>query len=52
MFNIGAAFWGLVAGVLVSYLMERGDYVAMANRNADADAKAAATAQPASEGSR
>ena len=51
-FNIGAAFWGLVAGVLVSYLMERGDYVAMANRNADADAKAAATAQPASGGSR
>ncbi len=24
--NIGAAFWGLVAGVLVSWLLERGDF--------------------------
>ena len=24
--NIGAAFWGLVAGFVVSWLMERGDF--------------------------
>ena len=27
LFNIGAAFWGLVAGILVSRLLERGDFV-------------------------
>ena len=26
LFNIGAAFWGLVAGVAVSWLMEREDF--------------------------
>jgi benzoate membrane transport protein len=26
--NIGAAFWGLVAGFAVSWLMERGDFQA------------------------
>lgn len=26
LFNIGAAFWGLVAGILASRLLERGDY--------------------------
>jgi benzoate membrane transport protein len=31
--NIGAAFWGLLAGFLVSWLMERADFVALANRN-------------------
>lgn len=30
--NIGAAFWGLVAGFVVSWLMERQDFVALANR--------------------
>jgi len=29
LWNIGAAFWGLVAGLLVSWLLERGDFVAM-----------------------
>ena len=29
--NIGAAFWGLVAGFAVSWLMERRDFVALAN---------------------
>src|SRR5690606_40256627 len=33
LFNIGAAFWGLVAGVVVSWLMERNDFVLLANRN-------------------
>ncbi|MGD9710232.1 MAG: benzoate/H(+) symporter BenE family transporter [Halothiobacillaceae bacterium] len=28
--NIGAAFWGLIAGVVVSWAMERGDFVAAA----------------------
>jgi len=28
LFNIGAAFWGLVAGLLVSRLLERGDFAA------------------------
>ncbi|MDI3490153.1 MAG: benzoate rane transport protein, partial [Thauera sp.] len=28
--NIGAAFWGLVAGFAVSCLMEKGDFVAAA----------------------
>ncbi len=32
--NIGAAFWGLVAGVIVSLLLERGDFAAL--RAADA----------------
>ena len=27
--NIGAAFWGLVAGVLVSLLLERADFAAL-----------------------
>jgi benzoate membrane transport protein len=27
LFNIGAAFWGLVAGILVSRLLQRGDFV-------------------------
>ena len=31
-FNIGAAFWGLLAGFVVSWLMERTDFVALANR--------------------
>ncbi|NNE36710.1 MAG: benzoate transporter, partial [Gammaproteobacteria bacterium] len=26
MFNIGAAFWGLVAGLIISWLLERGDF--------------------------
>jgi benzoate membrane transport protein len=26
LFNIGAAFWGLVAGILVSRLLERDDF--------------------------
>jgi len=30
LFNIGAAFWGLVAGFGVSWLMERGDFAARA----------------------
>lgn len=29
--NIGAAFWGLVAGFVVSWLMEKPDFVAMEN---------------------
>jgi len=29
-FNIGAAFWGLVAGIVVSLLLERSDFVASA----------------------
>jgi benzoate membrane transport protein len=32
-FNIGAAFWGLVAGFVVSWLMEKHDFVTLANRN-------------------
>lgn len=28
--NIGAAFWGLVAGFAVSWLMEKGDFIAAA----------------------
>ena len=28
LFNIGAAFWGLVAGFIVSWLMERSDFTA------------------------
>ena len=31
--NIGAAFWGLVAGFVVSWMMERNDFVALANRD-------------------
>ncbi|TAH51066.1 MAG: benzoate transporter [Betaproteobacteria bacterium] len=31
-FNIGAAFWGLVAGFIVSWLMEKHDFVALANK--------------------
>lgn len=31
MLNIGAAFWGLVAGFIVSWLMEKKDFVALAN---------------------
>lgn len=31
LFNIGAAFWGLVAGFGVSWLMERKDFVALAD---------------------
>jgi benzoate membrane transport protein len=26
LFNVGAAFWGLVAGIVASRLLERGDY--------------------------
>ena len=26
LFNIGAAFWGLIAGLAISRLLERGDY--------------------------
>jgi benzoate membrane transport protein len=33
MFNIGAAFWGLVAGFGVSWLMEKHDFTALANRS-------------------
>jgi benzoate membrane transport protein len=29
LWNIGAAFWGLVAGIAVSWLLERGDFKAM-----------------------
>lgn len=29
--NIGAAFWGLVAGFAVSWLMEKHDFVVLAN---------------------
>lgn len=32
-FNIGAAFWGLVAGFIVSWLMEKADFVALANKD-------------------
>jgi len=32
LFNIGAAFWGLVAGFAVSWLMERGDFAAGSGR--------------------
>ncbi len=32
-FNIGAAFWGLVAGFVVSWLMEKADFVALANKD-------------------
>ncbi|MDA7416041.1 benzoate/H(+) symporter BenE family transporter [Xenophilus arseniciresistens] len=28
LWNIGAAFWGLVAGVAVSWLVERADFAA------------------------
>ena len=35
LFNIGAAFWGLVAGILVSRLLERQDYVAIASESPD-----------------
>ncbi|MBK5913976.1 benzoate/H(+) symporter BenE family transporter [Rhodocyclus purpureus] len=31
--NIGAAFWGLVAGFAVSWLMEKRDFVTLANSN-------------------
>jgi benzoate membrane transport protein len=31
--NIGAAFWGLVAGFGVSWLMEKRDFQALANAN-------------------
>ncbi len=31
--NIGAAFWGLVAGFAVSWLMEKHDFVALANKS-------------------
>jgi len=31
MLNIGAAFWGLVAGFIVSWLMEKRDFVSLAN---------------------
>ena len=31
--NIGAAFWGLVAGFLVSWMMEKQDFLALANRD-------------------
>lgn len=31
--NIGAAFWGLVAGFIVSWLMEKPDFVALANKD-------------------
>jgi benzoate membrane transport protein len=31
--NIGAAFWGLVAGFAVSWMMEKHDFVTLANRN-------------------
>ena len=31
--NIGAAFWGLVAGFAVSWLMEKADFVALANKD-------------------
>lgn len=33
LFNIGAAFWGLVAGFAVSWLLEKRDFVALANGN-------------------
>jgi benzoate membrane transport protein len=29
--NIGAAFWGLLAGFVISWLLERPDFVAVAN---------------------
>ena len=29
LWNIGAAFWGLLAGIAVSWLLERGDFVAL-----------------------
>ncbi len=29
--NIGAAFWGLVAGLVVSFLLERPDFAAAAD---------------------
>ncbi|MEY2954031.1 MAG: putative benzoate transporter, partial [Pseudomonadota bacterium] len=29
--NIGAAFWGLLAGFVISWLLERRDFVAAAN---------------------
>ena len=32
-FNIGAAFWGLVAGFVVSWMMEKHDFVTLANRD-------------------
>jgi len=35
LFNIGAAFWGLVAGILVSRLLERQDYAAAASAGSD-----------------
>ena len=28
--NIGAAFWGLLAGIAVSWLLERGDFTDLA----------------------
>lgn len=31
LFNIGAAFWGLVAGFAVSWLLEKRDFLALAN---------------------
>lgn len=33
MLNIGASFWALVFGFVVSWLMEKRDYVVLANRN-------------------
>jgi benzoate membrane transport protein len=30
LFNVGAAFWGLVAGFAVSWLLERSDFAAEA----------------------
>ena len=33
LFNIGAAFWGLVAGIAVSWLLERQDFATIAAKD-------------------
>ena len=33
LFNIGAAFWGLIAGFLTSWLLEKADFRALARAN-------------------
>jgi benzoate membrane transport protein len=35
--NIGAAFWGLIAGILVSLLLEREDFAARRSARATRD---------------
>jgi hypothetical protein len=40
--NIGAAFWGLLAGMAVSWLLEKPDFAALADTDRRAGREAAA----------